>query len=236
MNNGWIKLHRELTNWEWYKNSNMVHLFLHLMLLANHEEQKWRGQIIQRGQLITGRFSLSKDTGISEQSIRTCITRLKSTNEITTKSTNKNTLITISNYEKYQKDDKKSTNKLTYGLTNNQPTTNQQLTTNNNIKNDKNVKNTATSEVAGINQIMEIFSRINPTLSWGNKTIRNSASDFIKKFTLEEAKRMCEAIISVQGKPYAPRATNPYQAWTKLADFKFYFDGLKNKQKEVFKI
>ena len=140
MENGWIKLHRKFLDWEWYQRSEMVHLFLHFMLLANHEEKKWRGLVIERGQFVTGRISLSDSTGISEQTIRTCINRLKSTNEITTKSTSQYTIITITKYDEYQKDDRKSTRKLTYGLTNNQPATNQRLTTNKNDKNDKNDK------------------------------------------------------------------------------------------------
>ena len=50
---GWIKLHRKILDWEWYDDINTKVLFLHLLLTANHEEQKWRGKIIERGQLIT---------------------------------------------------------------------------------------------------------------------------------------------------------------------------------------
>lgn len=141
MDNGWIKIHRKLMKWEWYKKSEMVHLFLHFLLLANHEENKWQGKVIKKGQFITGRKQLEKEIGVSEQTIRTCIKRLKSTNEITTKPTNKFTLITIINWGQYQSKETKSTSKSTSTLTNNQPTTNQQLTTNKNVKNVKNEKN-----------------------------------------------------------------------------------------------
>ena len=128
---GYIKVFRKLREWEWYKKTGMVQLFLHFLLLANHEEGNWQGLTISKGEFVTGRNSLSRDTGLSPQIIRTCIKRLKSTNEITTKSTNKYSIITIVKWDEYQP---KSTSKVTTYLTNNQPAINQQLTTNKNIR------------------------------------------------------------------------------------------------------
>lgn len=130
---GWIKLHRKLSGWEWYTDSKMVHLFIHLLINANHKDGKWQGTTIKRGQLITGRKKLSADTGISEQSIRTCLEKLKNTKELTSETTNKNSIITLLNYDLYQVDQKDQPAK--------QPTTNQQLTTNNNDKNNKELNN-----------------------------------------------------------------------------------------------
>jgi len=130
---GWIKLHRKLSEWEWYTDSKMVHLFIHLLINANHKDSSWQGIKVKRGSLITGRKKLSAQTGISEQSIRTCLEHLKSTNEVTIKSTNKNSIITLLNYDLYQIPEKDQPAK--------QPTTNQQLTTNNNDKNNKENKN-----------------------------------------------------------------------------------------------
>jgi hypothetical protein len=119
-----------------------VHLFIHILLKANHVPRKWRGVDILTGQFITSRDKLSSETGISQQSIRTILKRMQDTNELTIKSTSKYTMLTVCNWETYQNDagainqpiNKRSTSELT----NNQPATNQQLTTN---KNDKNCKN-----------------------------------------------------------------------------------------------
>jgi len=121
---GWIKLHRKIFDWEWYDDPYVKAVFLEFVLTASLEDKRWKGVLIKRGQLIVGRKSLSKKLGISEQSIRTSITRLKSTNEITSKSTNKFTVITVLNYDKYQSVSTKSTTKSTSNLTNNQPATN----------------------------------------------------------------------------------------------------------------
>lgn len=138
MEQGYVVIHRQFLKWEWATNSNMVNLFVHLLLMANHQDNKWQGIDIKRGQLITGLDKLSKITGISAQTLRTCLTRLKSTGEITSISTNKFRIITILKYDYYQSEHKKSTSKLTSKLTINQQTTNKQLTTTKELKERKN--------------------------------------------------------------------------------------------------
>ncbi len=114
--------------WEWYQDGNTTRLFLHLLLTANHEMKRWRGMEIQRGQLVTGRFALSKQLNISEQSIRTSLERLKSTSEITTKSTNRFSIITITNYDSYNdrylEANQPANQPANQQLTSNQPATN----------------------------------------------------------------------------------------------------------------
>ena len=131
---GWVKIHRKIAKWEWYHKSEMVHLFIHFLILANHKDNKWQGQIVKRGQFITGLDSLNKATGISVQTIRTCINKLKSTGELTNQSTNRFRLITLLNWTDYQLNDDKPTSKLTSPLTYYQQSTNKQLTANKNVK------------------------------------------------------------------------------------------------------
>ena len=50
---GWIKLFRRFTEWEWYKNTNVKIVYLHLILMANPKEKQWQGMEIKRGQLVT---------------------------------------------------------------------------------------------------------------------------------------------------------------------------------------
>lgn len=99
---GWVCLHRGFLGWEWYDDINTKVLFFHLILTANHKQKKWRGQVIERGQLITGLMSLSEQTGLSVRSIRTSLNKLKSTGELTIQTTNRFSLITLCNYNKYQ--------------------------------------------------------------------------------------------------------------------------------------
>jgi hypothetical protein len=105
----------------------MVSLFIHLLVTANHAPNEWNGITVNRGQVATSRQHLSVLTGISEQSLRSCLSRLKSTSEITIKSTNKYSIITLCNYDKYQTS-KIEINQQINQLTNKQSTSNQPAT------------------------------------------------------------------------------------------------------------
>jgi len=118
--NGWIKLHRIILNWQWINDPNVFLVFTRLLLKANHEDRNWRGIVVKRGDVITGRIQLAKEIGISIQSVRTSLTKLKSTSEITIKTTNKYSVISINNYNSYQQNNQQ-TNKPS---TSNQPATN----------------------------------------------------------------------------------------------------------------
>jgi len=134
---GWVKLHRKFNNWEWKDSPKHVALFLHLLLNANHKDNSWKGIMVSKGSLITGRKALSIGTGISERSIRTILKDLKSTNEVTIEPTRKFSIITITNWDEYQVTDRVSDQQVT----NRRPATDHQTTTNKNVKNDKNEKN-----------------------------------------------------------------------------------------------
>jgi hypothetical protein len=146
---GWIKLHRKLIEWEWFHDSKMVHLFIYLLLSANHADGNWQGIEIKRGQFVTGLDSLSKATGISTQSLRTCLSKLTKSKELTSKSTNKYRILTLCNYETYQlkeTDTNKQTNKQS---TSKQQSTNKQLTANKNNETNENKKNDKNNDTSG---------------------------------------------------------------------------------------
>ena len=102
LQNGFIALYRSLLSWGWHADPATGWLFVNLLLMANWEDGEWQGMIVKRGQLVTGRKALAAQTGLSERQIRTALDHLKSTNELTIKSTNKFSLITIVNYGKFQ--------------------------------------------------------------------------------------------------------------------------------------
>lgn len=129
MNSGWIKLHRQLLNWEWYSDVNVRLLFIHLLLKANYEDSNYKGLPVKRGQVIVGRKETPMEVGISAQQYRTALNKLKSTNEITIKATNKFSIVTLLNYSVYQDNNSEDNQQVTNNPTINQPTSNQQVTT-----------------------------------------------------------------------------------------------------------
>lgn len=100
--NGFIKLHRKMIQWEWYNDVNVKILFLHLLLTANYEDKKWQGKVIKRGQRVCSYSVLSKELKLSVRSIRTSLNKLKMTGEVTSETTSKYSLISIVNYDLYQ--------------------------------------------------------------------------------------------------------------------------------------
>ena len=134
---GFIKLYRSFMNWEWYDDANTMRIFLHCLFRANHESTKWRGQIVERGSFISSYGIIAKELRLTVQKVRTSILKLISTGEITYKSTNQYSTITINNYELYQENNNQNNNQIT----NNQQSNNNQITTNKNEKNIKNEKN-----------------------------------------------------------------------------------------------
>ena len=115
-NIGWIRLHRKLKNSSYYKKSQYVHLWIHLLLSANHQENKfmWNKDIIiiKEGQFLTGRKELSEATGIPETTIERALEFFeKNGHQIEQQKTTKFRIITIVNWKEYQGDNNKKDRK-----------------------------------------------------------------------------------------------------------------------------
>lgn len=130
-NDTWISIHRKFKDWQWYKNTNVKTLFLHLLLKVNYKDNYWKDVLVKRGQTLTSIEHLANETGLTVQQTRTALSKLKSTREITIETTSKYSLITIEKYDIYQRNNKNVTSTLTSEITNNQQTNNKQVTTNN---------------------------------------------------------------------------------------------------------
>ena len=149
---GWIKLHKQFLNWEWFTDINTCHLFLYCLVRAQFKDTNWKGIVIKRGSFVTSYQSLSNATGLSVQNVRTSLKKLtdKLTGELTHIKTSKYSIITVKNYDKYQ-------------VVNMQDNTqvNSQLTTNKELKNISNISyiNTHTIECGGISKEDELILR-----------------------------------------------------------------------------
>lgn len=100
--NGWIKLHRAITQWEWIEDPNTLSVWINLLLRANFHVSRFRGIEVKPGQIIISRRKLADYCGISEKSVRTSLTRLKTANQVAIESANRFSLITIINWDTYQ--------------------------------------------------------------------------------------------------------------------------------------
>ncbi len=111
---GFVMLHRSILNWEWYDDISTKTLFLHLLLTANWQDENWHGMTVRRGQRVCTVATLAQETNLTVRNVRTAISHLKATNELTNEPTSanapKSTVFTLLNYEKYQSATKETTN------------------------------------------------------------------------------------------------------------------------------
>lgn len=101
----YIKLHRSILEWEWYRNINTKVLFIHMLLKANWKEGKFEGKVIPRGSFVSSVPKLAEETELTVREVRTGISHLKTTGEVTCKSYSKFTVFTVKNYDAYQVSD-----------------------------------------------------------------------------------------------------------------------------------
>lgn len=139
MNKGFVVLHRKITEWEWYSDVNTFRVFLHLLLTANHKPSRFRGHPVERGQIVIGRKALARTLKLSEREIRTAIQHLKSTGELTIKTTNRFSIATLTKYAFYQDRKTKTTSQATSQATNKRPASDQQATTSKQCNNVNNI-------------------------------------------------------------------------------------------------
>lgn len=122
---GWIKLHRNIKDWEYYDDINATRLLIHLLVSVNHETKKWKGLTIKPGSMIFSWQTLASQSGLTIQETRTAMSKLERSNEVTRSSTNKYQLVTLIKWGKFQYKKEESTD----SLTDNQQAANNQLTT-----------------------------------------------------------------------------------------------------------
>lgn len=179
---GHIKLDRKILNWEWYQDINVCRVFIHLLLIANHKDGRWKGNEIKRGQLITGRMKLAVALKLSEKQIRIVLNKLKETNEITIKTANRFSTITICKYDTYQSFKNENGQQIDQQEgqegANKGPTKGQQRATNNNDNNDNNEKK---EKEEGVISIFE-----NPKLWENEKSYFFNSGDWIYKFCTDK--------------------------------------------------
>lgn len=113
MDGNYIKLSRGLLDWEWYTDINTTRLFIHMLLKANWKDGNFKGTTIPRGSFVTSIRKLSDETGLSDREIRTAISHLKTTGEVTSKTTSKFSVFTVVKYDLYQTTDKQNDKQAT---------------------------------------------------------------------------------------------------------------------------
>lgn len=179
MHRGYVRLYRKSLDSGLIRNHNAWILFTYCLLKATHKQYKAvvgnQEIFLKPGQLIFGRRLASEETGLSEQQIRTALRTLAIFGILTIKSTNKFSIITIVNWDVYQKEDGQSNQQINQQSTSNQPHTKTKEHKNNN-------NNTAT-------EIFDFyFSEIQPAQRTRTRALKNIIGH-LKKHTPDDLKK-----------------------------------------------
>ena len=113
--NGWIRLDRRIMESFVWDDPEALKLWLYLLMGAATEDKTavFNGKplSLKRGQIVFGLNSASARLGISVRRLRTTIKRLENCHQIDKQNYSKYSIISITNYCKYQDSDKQTTSK-----------------------------------------------------------------------------------------------------------------------------
>jgi len=136
MSNGWVKLWRKSIDSGLIKNHKVWIFWTYCLMKANHKKDfkcvvGFQEVVLQPGQFIFGLKKAAEETCLSMQNIRTGLTFLKKYKNLTIKSTNKFSIVSVINWDIYQQQEKEINKQ-----TNTRVTSSQQAS--NNIQEQKN--------------------------------------------------------------------------------------------------
>lgn len=104
---GFALIHRQFMDSRLYRDSQAVHLWLHLILKANHTDEEVNTDIgmmiVRRGQMITGRPTLVSETFIPDNKVKSLLRTFESKGMINIESKGRKfSLISIVKYDDFQ--------------------------------------------------------------------------------------------------------------------------------------
>lgn len=149
MDNGWIKLHRRLLDSEIFASQIGLKIWLWCLIKASHKRRFipikiGKGETtvaVAKGSFIFGRHSAEKELNINGSTVYKWIHKLQDVGMIKIESNNQYSIITICNYENYQRVDDDEVTATQQPRNSHVTATQQPRNTYKNVKNDKNVEN-----------------------------------------------------------------------------------------------
>jgi hypothetical protein len=136
MNRGYIRLWRKSLDAGWIKNQKLWAFWTYCLMKASYKEFDaiigLQTVHLMPGQFIFGRKKAAEETGLTEREIRTIIAFLIKCENLTIKTTNKFSIITVVNWPIYQSDEIKNDHQNDQPLTSKGPHTRIKALKNNN--------------------------------------------------------------------------------------------------------
>lgn len=100
--NDWVKCYRSTLDWGWFTDVPTAHLWEYIRLKAYWDANYFKGELIEKGSFPTTVQAMSVETGLTNEQVRLALKKLKTTGEITVRTTNKYTVISVVKWAEYQ--------------------------------------------------------------------------------------------------------------------------------------
>jgi DNA-binding transcriptional regulator YhcF (GntR family) len=189
MSGNYIKIDRKILKWEWWSDINTFRVFVFMLISAYWKDGQYKGIKIPRGSFPSSISELSKETNLTDNEVRTALKHLKSTGEITSKSTNKFTVFTIKNYDLYQTINEQNNKQIT-----NKSQAINKLLTNNILKEDDKIKNERNSN-GDLEEFFESIWTLYP-VKRGKGSVSKTRKKKLQDIGYEQIKRCIERYVS----------------------------------------
>lgn len=202
----------------YYCRSEYVHLWVHLLMKANHEPKEllFCGKImhLEPGQLITGRKALSGETRIKEGTVQRILKVFEREKQIEQQTFNKFRLITIQNWNDYQQSEQQMNNKRT--------ASEQLVNTNKNVRREeckkKEKKGVAKTSFAPPDHLQEIW----PYFIEMRKSIKSKPTDHACNLIVKKLEKLAPGDKQKQIKIVEQSIENSYKGVFPLKDDRSY--------------
>lgn len=104
---GYIKIFRQIKDWAHFQEPSVLLMWIWLLVSVNFKDGYFHGKLVKKGEIITSFRKISEETGLSVNTIRSCLDKLKMSGEITQKKSENSqisqyTHIVINQFVKYQ--------------------------------------------------------------------------------------------------------------------------------------
>ena len=99
---GYIKLYRNILDWELFSDINARLVFIQLLLTANYEDKIWQGYTIKRGSRVISYEKFAKEVGLTKRQVRGAIEKLEKARCAARLRYPRFSIISVNNFEKYQ--------------------------------------------------------------------------------------------------------------------------------------
>ena len=100
--NGWIKISRDIADWQHYQEPSVVMVFLDLLLHANYEDSWFRGIRVKRGENVNSIRTMAQRLGMSTNTVQSALRKLVESGEIIRTPFKYGIKTTIRNYNTFQ--------------------------------------------------------------------------------------------------------------------------------------